>query len=41
MKITVAVFFGCSSVEHEVSIISGVQAMHSLDREKYTVLPIR
>lgn len=40
MKITVAVFFGCSSVEHEVSIISGVQAMHSLDREKHTVLPI-
>ncbi|MGI6269202.1 MAG: D-alanine--D-alanine ligase family protein [Candidatus Howiella sp.] len=40
MKITVAVFFGCSSVEHEVSIISGVQAMRALDREKYDVLPV-
>lgn len=40
MKITVAVFFGCSSVEHEVSIISGVQAMRSLDREKYALIPV-
>ncbi len=40
MKINVAVFFGCSSVEHEVSVISGVQAMHALDREKYHVIPV-
>lgn len=40
MKINVAVFFGCSSVEHEVSVISGVQAMRSLDREKYNVIPV-
>lgn len=40
MKINVAVFFGCSSVEHEVSIISGVQAMMSLNREKYNVIPV-
>lgn len=33
-------FSGCSSVEHEVSIISGVQAMRALDREKYDVLPV-
>ena len=40
MKISVAVFFGCRSVEHEVSIISAVQAMTSLDREKYDIYPV-
>lgn len=40
MKINVAVFFGCRSVEHEVSIISAVQAMQSMDREKYEILPV-
>ncbi len=40
MKINVAVFFGCVSVEHEVSIISAVQAMASMDREKYDIYPV-
>ena len=40
MKTNLAVFFGCSSVEHEVSIISAVQAMEAMDREKYNVVPI-
>lgn len=40
MKTNIAVFFGCRSVEHEVSIISAVQAMHSIRREKYDVTPI-
>ena len=40
MKISVAVFFGCRSVEHEVSIISAVQAMASMDREKYNIYPV-
>jgi len=40
MKTNVAVFFGCRSVEHEVSIISAVQAMQSINREKYDVTPI-
>ncbi|MEE1075389.1 MAG: D-alanine--D-alanine ligase family protein [Acutalibacteraceae bacterium] len=40
MKTNVAVFYGCRSVEHEVSIISAVQAMHSIDREKYDVTPV-
>lgn len=40
MKTNLAVFFGCSSVEHEVSIISAVQAMEAMDREKYTVVPV-
>lgn len=40
MKTNIAVFFGCRSVEHEVSIISAVQAMHAVDREKYNVTPV-
>ncbi|MDR0488853.1 MAG: D-alanine--D-alanine ligase [Propionibacteriaceae bacterium] len=40
MKISVAVLFGGKSVEHEVSIISAVQAMKSLDTEKYTIIPV-
>ncbi len=40
MKTNVAVFFGCRSVEHEVSIISAVQAMHAIDRDKYDVTPV-
>lgn len=40
MKTNVAVFYGCRSVEHEVSIISAVQAMHAMDKEKYTVTPV-
>lgn len=40
MKIKVGVFFGGSSTEHEVSVISGIQAAHSLDRDKYEVVPI-
>ena len=40
MKTTVAVIFGCASVEHEVSIISAVQAMQSINRNKYQVIPV-
>ena len=40
MKINTAVFFGCRIVEHEVSIISAVQAMRAMDREKYNALPV-
>ena len=40
MKINLAVFFGCRSVEHEVSIISAVQAMRAIDRDKYDVTPV-
>lgn len=40
MKLNVAVFFGGESVEHEVSVISGQQAMNALDKEKYNVIPI-
>lgn len=40
MKTNIAVFFGCRSVEHEVSIISAVQAMRSINRDKYEVTPV-
>lgn len=40
MKLRVGVIFGGESVEHEVSIISAVQAMKYLDEEKYEVIPI-
>ena len=40
MKTNIGVFFGCRSVEHEVSIISAVQAMRSIKRDKYDVTPI-
>ena len=40
MKIKVGVIFGGESVEHEVSIISAVQAMNKMDEEKYEVIPI-
>lgn len=36
----VAVLFGGDSVEHEVSIISAVQAMNRFDTEKHNVIPI-
>lgn len=36
----VAVLFGGDSVEHEVSIISAVQAMNHFDADKYNVIPI-
>ena len=40
MKIKVGVIFGGTTVEHEVSIISAVQAINSLNAEKYDVYPI-
>lgn len=40
MKIKLGVIFGGESVEHEVSIISAVQAMESIDCEKYDIIPI-
>ena len=40
MKIKVGVIYGGETVEHEVSIISAIQAMHKMDEEKYEVVPI-
>lgn len=40
MKIRVGVFFGGKSVEHEVSVISGLQAYNSFNRDKYEPIAI-
>ncbi len=40
MKIKVGVIFGGNSVEHEVSIITAVQAMSYIDTNKYDIVPI-
>jgi len=40
MRIRLGVIFGGETVEHEVSIISAVQAMYKIDSEKYEVIPL-
>ncbi len=40
MKIKVGVIFGGKTVENEVSIISAIQAMNHMDKEKYEIIPI-
>lgn len=40
MKTRVAVLFGGRSVEHDVSIISGIQAYCALNRDKYEAIPL-
>ena len=40
MKIKVGVIFGGETVEHEVSIISAIQAINNMDTNKYDVVPI-
>ena len=39
-KLRVAVVFGSRSVEHEVSVISAIQAMDAMDPRRYEPLPI-
>ena len=40
MKIKVGVIFGGETVEHEVSIITAVQAMEHMNKDKYEIVPI-
>ena len=40
MKFNVAIIFGGRSTEHEVSVISALQTIENIDKEKYNVLPI-
>ena len=39
MKIRVLFLYGGDSVEHEISIISALQAMDGLDTERYEAIP--
>lgn len=40
MKIQLMVIFGGRSVEHEISIISAIQAINHINTEKYDVIPV-
>lgn len=39
-KLNVAVVFGGKSVEHEVSVLTGLQVIRALDRTKYNIYPV-
>jgi D-alanine-D-alanine ligase len=40
MKKNIGVFFGGRSVEHEISIISALQVIKSIDKDKFDVTPV-
>lgn len=40
MRLKLGVIFGGATVEHEISIITAVQAMENMDQEKYDIIPI-
>ena len=40
MKLKLLVLFGGKSVEHEVSVISALQAIASMDADKYDIIPV-
>lgn len=40
MKSNIAVFFGGRSVEHEISVLSALQAINAFNSDKYNIVPI-
>ena len=40
MKKRIAMIWGGKTVEHEVSVISGIQALKAMDTEKYEIIPV-
>lgn len=40
MKRNIAVIFGGKSVEHEVSVVSALQAISNLNKDKYNIVPL-
>jgi len=40
MKLKLGVIFGGKSVEHEISVITALQAMNNIDSDKYEIVPI-
>ena len=40
MKLNVGIMFGGKSVEHDISIITGLQVYENLDKTKYNVVPL-
>lgn len=40
MKTTIGVFFGGRSVEHEISVLTALQAMYAIEASRYNIIPI-
>ncbi|MBR0039052.1 MAG: D-alanine--D-alanine ligase [Lachnospiraceae bacterium] len=40
MKLNIAIVFGGKSTEHEVSVISALQAIENIDKDKYNIIAI-
>ena len=40
MKLNIGVVFGGKSLEHELSILTAIQVMDNIDKERYEVVPI-
>lgn len=40
MKINVGVLFGGRSVENEISVVTALQTIESMDRQKYEIIPV-
>ncbi|MGM9882311.1 MAG: D-alanine--D-alanine ligase [Bacilli bacterium] len=40
MKLSIGVIFGGNSLEHDLSILTAIQAMDNIDKERYEVVPI-
>ena len=37
---TIAVFFGGASPEHEISVLTGIQAYFAIDKNTFSVIPV-
>lgn len=40
MKLSIGVIFGGNSLEHDLSILTAIQAMDNIDKERYEIVPI-
>lgn len=40
MKLSIGVIFGGRSLEHDLSVLTAIQAMDNIDKERYEVIPI-
>ena len=39
MKLSIGVIFGGRSLEHDLSVLTAIQAMDNIDKERYEVVP--
>ena len=40
MKLSIGVIFGGRSLEHDLSVLTAIQAMDNIDKERYEVVQI-